>query len=293
MSSAFELDELSKRFGTTIALDAISLVVPEERIVGLIGRNGCGKTTLLQHVVGLQLPTAGRCITLGRPAEALGAGELSRIGMVWQEGRFLDWMTVGRHIRYVASFYDNWDERREQYLVGQLELDRSAKVGSLSPGNAQKLGIVLAVCHHPGLLLLDEPMSALDPIAREQVLAFLLELLNEDGVTTVISSHVLRDIESIVDWVVCLDRGRVIVDDALDELQERYAEWQVTSRRPIGEGFHEPYVLSQRSNEHRAFLLVRDAGQAVETFEHKYDVHVESRPLNLERIFPLLHGGGR
>jgi ABC-2 type transport system ATP-binding protein len=205
----------------------------------------------------------------------------------------LDWMSVDQHIRYVASFYEGWDEARERDLVMRLELDRRARVGSLSPGNAQKLGIVLAVCHHPELLLLDEPMSALDPISREQVLAFLLDLLNEDGVTTVISSHVLRDIESIVDWIVCLDRGRVIVDSALDDLQERYHEWQVTSQQPLAGGFEEPYVLSQRTNDHRAYLLVRGAGEEVQSFESKYGVFVDARPLNLERIFPLLHQGRR
>lgn len=292
MDNAFELDKLTKKFGSTTALDGVTLAVSTRRIVGLIGRNGCGKTTLLNQVVGLQLPTSGSCTTLGQPAESLGPRELSRIGMVWQEGRYLDWMSVDQHIRYVASFYERWDEERERDLVMQLELDRKAKIGSLSPGNAQKLGIILAVCHHPDLLLLDEPMSALDPIAREQVLAFLLDLLNDDGVTTVISSHVLRDIESIVDWIVCLERGRVIVDAALDELQERYHEWEVTSQRPLGGAFEEPYVLSQRTNEHRAFLLVRDAGEMVPSFQDKYGVYVEARPLNLERIFPLLHRVG-
>lgn len=289
MNNAFELDKLTKKFGSTVALDGVTLAVPAQRIVGLIGRNGCGKTSLLHQVVGLQLPDRGGCTTLGQPAAQLGPDQLARIGVVWQEGRFLGWMTVEQHIRYVAAFYDNWDAQREQKLTSQLELDRTARVGALSPGNAQKLGIVLAVCHHPELLLLDEPMSALDPMTREQVLAFLLALLEEDGATTVISSHVLRDIESVVDWIVCMDRGRIIVDAALDALQERYCEWHVTSRRPLAAAFEETYVLQQRTNEHRAHLLVRDAGELVAVFEAKYGVDVESRPLNLERIFPLLH----
>jgi ABC-2 type transport system ATP-binding protein len=289
MANAFEVENLTKRFGDVLALDDMTLAIPERRVVGLIGRNGSGKTTLLNHVVGLQLADRGRCTTLGRPAESLEATELSRIGVVWQEGRFLDWMTVDQHIRYVSSFYESWDREREEGLVGQLDLDRKAKVGALSPGNAQKLGIVLAVCHHPRLLLLDEPMSALDPISREQVLAFLLELLNEDGATTVISSHVLRDIESIVEWIVCLDRGRVIVDSSLDALQDRYHEWQVTSAHRLVARFEEPFVLAQRTNEHKALLLVRDAEELLDAFASRHGVDVQIRPLNLERIFPLLH----
>lgn len=289
MGSAFELEKLTKKFGQVVALDDVTLSVAERSIVGLIGRNGSGKTTLLHHVVGLQLPTTGRCLTLGHPAETLEPEQLSKIGVVWQEGRFLDWMTVNRQLRYVASFYENWDRDREKRLLAELDLDPKARVGNLSPGNAQKLGIILAVCHHPKLLLLDEPMSALDPISREQVLAFLLELLHEDEATTVISSHVMRDIESIVEWIVCLDRGRVSVDASLDTLQERYCEWVVTSPRPIAGDFDEAWVLSQRVNEHQAHLLVRDAGELVEWFEDKHQVDVECRTLNLERIFPLLH----
>lgn len=291
MGSAFDLEKLTKKFGTLLALDDVTLSIPERSIVGLIGRNGSGKTTLLHHVVGLQLPSSGRCTTLGHPAETLEAEQLAKIGVVWQEGRFLDWMTVDKHLRYVASFYQNWDRDREQRLLGELELDPKARVGTLSPGNAQKLGIILAVCHHPRLLLLDEPMSALDPISREQVLAFLLELLHEDEATTVISSHVMRDIESIVERIVCLDHGRVSVDSSLDDLQDRYCEWQVTSAQPIAGDFEEAFVLSQRTNEHKAHLLVRDAGEFVEWFETKYQVDVQSCPLNLERIFPLLHRG--
>lgn len=291
MESAFELEKLTKKFGGLIALDDLTLSIPERSIVGLIGRNGSGKTTLLHHVVGLQLPSSGRCTTLGHPAATLESEQLANIGVVWQENRFLDWMTVDKHLRYVASFYQNWDRDREQRLLGDLELDPAARVGTLSPGNAQKLGIILAVCHHPKLLLLDEPMSALDPISREQVLAFLIELLHEDQATTVISSHVMRDIESVVEWIVCLDRGRVSVDSSLDDLQDRYSEWQVTSARPIAGDFKEPWVLSQRTNEHKAHLLVRDAGELIEWFETKYDVDVQSQSLNLERIFPLLHRG--
>ncbi len=289
MGSAFELFHVTKQFGDVRALDDVTLAIPECSIVGLIGRNGSGKTTLLQHVVGLQLPTGGVCRTLGRASDELEAEQLASIGAVWQDGRFLDWMTVGRHIRYVASFYENWDEEREERLVGELDLDRKARVGTLSPGNAQKLGIILAVCHRPKLLLMDEPMSALDPISREQVLAFLIELLNEDQATTVISSHVMRDIESIVDHIVCLDRGEVSVSEALDDLQERYCEWEVVSERPLAGEFTEPWVLSQRTNAHRAQLLVRDAGEFLEQFEDEYRVQVHSQPLNLERIFPLLH----
>jgi ABC-type uncharacterized transport system ATPase subunit len=100
---------------------------------------------------------------------------------------------------------------------------------------------------------------------------------------------VLRDIESIVEWIVCLDRGRVIVDSSLDALQDRYHEWQVTSAHRLVARFEEPFVLAQRTNEHKALLLVRDAEELLDAFASRHGVDVQIRPLNLERIFPLLH----
>jgi ABC-2 type transport system ATP-binding protein len=289
MTGVLELREVTKRFGRTVALDRITLDVPTASVTGLIGKNGSGKTTLIRHAIGLYLPTSGACVTLGCPTADLGAAELSRIGVVQQDGRFLYWMRVGQQIRYIASFYPRWDLALEERLVAELELDRDARIGALSPGNAQKLGILLAVCHHPELLLLDEPLSALDPIARQSMLSFLLELFREHETTIVISSHVLRDIEQIVDRIICLDRGTVTADAPLDELHDRYAEWIVTS--PVGElpeRFPEDFILQQHGDRRRAQLVVADATDRLETFSSRWSALVETRPLNLERIFPFL-----
>ena len=289
MKDAIETDRLTKRFGATSALDGVSVSVPEGAICGLIGRNGSGKTTLLRHVVGLLLPTSGLCRTLGRPSAELGPDELGRIGFVQQEGRFLGWMSVEQHLRYVASFYDVWDAGREERLVQELELDRRATVASLSPGNVQKLAVILAVCHHPRLLLLDEPVSAMDPIVRERLLSFLIEMLQQDELTVVISSHVLRDVERVVDWIVCLEGGRVAEAGPWDALQERYAEWLVTSANGSLPGaFGEPWVIEQAADGTRARLVVLDGDQRLEEFQRRHHVVVEPHRLNLERLFPHL-----
>src|SRR5688572_305954 len=222
MNDPFELKSVAKTYGPSIALDGVQLAGQRGRVIGLIGRNGSGKTTLIRMLAGLVLPTRGTCHVLGVDNAVLGAGELSRLGVVHQEGRLAGWMRVGQHLEYVASFYSSWDRELERRLLQDLELDPREQVGKLSPGNRQKLALILALGHRPELLLLDEPASALDPLAREVLLAAVLELLQDQARTVVISSHVLRDVERVIDWVVCLDRGRVIVDDALDHLQERF-----------------------------------------------------------------------
>ncbi|MFT7680057.1 MAG: ABC-2 type transport system ATP-binding protein [Planctomycetota bacterium] len=291
MNPAFEFQSVSKSFSGESALVDVSLSVPEGSVVGLIGRNGCGKTTLLRHIVGLYLPTSGQCETLGCPVQKLGEIELSQIGSVHQESRFLVWMRVEDHLRYVASFYKTWDREREERLLKELDLDPLARVGALSPGNQQKLAIILAVCHHPKLLLLDEPMAAMDPIAREQMFEFLMDLLREDGNTTVISSHALRDIERIVDRVVCLEGGRLVEDTSLDDLHERYSEWVVTSKEGgLPRQYREDFVLAQRGDGYQQQLIVTASAQDVDEFSSRHAVSITAQAVNLERIFPLLVG---
>ena len=220
--NVFELQNVSKRFDRVLALDSVTLAVPPRSIVGLLGKNGSGKTTLLRHVTGLHLPTSGRCETFGCPTDKLGPGELSRLGMVSQRDYFVEWMRIKHLLRYVESFYRVWDRELEETLVAALDLDPDATVGTLSPGNAQKLALVLATCHHPQLLLLDEPLSDMDPIARGLVVEMLLSRFHDDDLTMVISSHMLQDIERIVERIVCLDQGRIIADAPLHELKARF-----------------------------------------------------------------------
>jgi ABC-2 type transport system ATP-binding protein len=291
MEFVFEASGLTKTFGTLTALDGVDVRVRRPAIVGLLGKNGSGKTTLIRHLMGLQLPSGGSATTLGRSSAELGHDELVHIGYVPQEIRLLDWMTVEQHLRYVSCFYPKWDREREEQLLEGLELEASTAVGALSTGNLQKLAIMLAVCHHPQLLVLDEPVSDLDPIVRARLLEFLLELFREDEVAILVSSHVLRDVEKVVDWVLCLDRGRIITDAALDELKERYSEWLVVSKDgSLPEQFSESFVLAQEVSGREARLLVREDVSEIEPFRTAHNVDVTGRPLNLEEMFPLLIG---
>lgn len=293
MNGAVEFRGVTKRYGATPALDDVDLVVPCRSITGLVGRNGSGKTTLMRHVTGMVLPDAGECVTLGRAAQELGREELSRIGVVHQEDTLLPWMRAGQLLRYVASFYERWDGDLERSLVDRLEVDLEAKVGAMSPGTRQKLALVMATCHHPDLLLLDEPLSDLDPMARQTLLSMLLDRFSSDDMAIVISSHMLRDIEPVVDRIVCLDRGRVTANDALDDLKERYVEWIVTSTEGrLPASFEEAYVISATGDVRRVRLVVDDRGAQAESFAARYGVTVEARPLNLEALFPMLVSAG-
>jgi ABC-2 type transport system ATP-binding protein len=292
--NAFETRSFVKRFGGTRALDGVDVQVRRRQVVGLVGRNGSGKSTLLRSVTGVYLPDAGECITLGTRTDRLGRAELSRIGFADQRGVLIRWMTGEQLLRYVSSFYATWDRELEGRLVRELELNVAKRVHAMSPGNVQKLSLIAATCHRPELLLLDEPLSDLDPLARRRVLEVLLERFSSDDITIVISSHMLRDIEPVVNHIICLDGGRVVAHDDLDALYERYAEWIVTSATGrLPQQFAEPWVLTARGDAHRARLLVRDAAADREAFAAVHEAVVETRPVNLETIFPLLVGTHR
>ena len=298
MSMIFTARRLTRRFGREVALDSIDLDLAPSSVTGLIGRNGSGKTTLIRTIVGLLLPDSGQASTFGTATAELGERELARVGAVFQVNRLMGWMTVAGHLDFASHFHPEWDHAREAKLVEALELNPKQRVDRLSPGNGQKLALLLAVCPRPELLLLDEPVSALDPIAREQLLAFLLELVREDDATILISSHVLVDIERVVDRIVCLDRGRITHEGDLDDLLEGYAEWLVTAPpgplpASLAGGFREDWVLERRGSGRQVLLFVRTGAQAEarrRDFEAQHGVSIEARPANLERIFPSLVG---
>lgn len=217
-----QFSRVTRRFGRTTALADVTLTIPAGQVIGLIGRNGSGKTTLLQHMTGLLLPTSGTVTVFGVPSGALGETELARIGTMAQHGRFIDWMPVEQLVRYVGRFFPRWDSGRVARVGARLGLDLATRVGALTPGGRQRLGLLLALGARPALVLLDEPLSDLDPVARRTVLEILLEVYEEDRPTIVLSSHLLHDIEPVVTHVVSLADGRVTAAEELDVLKERH-----------------------------------------------------------------------
>jgi ABC-2 type transport system ATP-binding protein len=263
-----EIRGLSKRFGKVQALDAVDLDITRGRIIGLLGANGAGKSTLLRHIVGLYLPSCGRCTTFGYEAGKLGPAELARIGYVHQEGELIDWMTARQLIRYVSVYYPTWNKDLEERLVSEYEISLRARVGSLSPGQRQRLAILIAVCFEPELLILDEPAAALDPLARAQFLDLLLQLIQDQNRTIVISSHILSDVEKVIDHVVIMKAGQIIADAGFDELREKYCRVRLTALSgALPESLDFANVLECRRNDNEAVLTMRSTTQ--ETIERQ------------------------
>ena len=224
-----EMRDVVKRFKDKAALDGVSLEVSRGRIIGLLGANGAGKSTLLRHIIGLYLANEGGCRTFGVDAAKLGPEQLGRIGYVHQEGELLEWMNVKQLIRYVSAYYESWDKELEEKYVADFDINLTDRVGSLSPGQRQKLSILLAIGFMPELLILDEPASALDPIARGQFLDLLLHLIQDEKRTIIISSHILSDVEKVIDHTVVMKSGKILRDCSFDDLREEFVRVVLTS----------------------------------------------------------------
>jgi ABC-2 type transport system ATP-binding protein len=217
MTAVLETESLGKRYGRRDALRDCTISIPEGKVVGLVGPNGAGKTTLLHLAVGLLVPTSGTIAVLGgRPAD--GAAQLARVGFVAQDTPTYARLTVEQHLRMGAWLNPNWDAAVAEDRIDQLGLDPGQRAGSLSGGQRAQLALTLAVAKRPDLLLLDEPVASLDPLARREFLQHLMETVAAHGVSVVLSSHLVADLERICDYLIVLAASRVQVAGDVDDL---------------------------------------------------------------------------
>jgi ABC-2 type transport system ATP-binding protein len=208
VTTVLETNSLGKRYRRRWALRDCTLAIPEGTVVGLVGPNGAGKSTLLHLAVGLLQPTSGTIDVLGgHPAD--GTAQLGRVGFVAQDTPTYAGLTVAKHLRMGAWLNPAWDEQLAENRIQRLGLDPRQRAGSLSGGQRAQLALTVAIAKRPELLLLDEPVASLDPLARREFLQDLMEIVAEHGVTVVLSSHLVADLERVCDYLVVLAASRV------------------------------------------------------------------------------------
>jgi ABC-2 type transport system ATP-binding protein len=217
---------LGKRYGRRWALSDCTLSVPQGRVAGLVGPNAAGKTTLLHLAVGLLRPTAGMIEVLGRqPAD--NAGQIGQVGFVAQDTPTYSRLSVSDHLRLGAWLNPRWDDEVARRRIGQIGLDPAQRAGKLSGGQRAQLALTLAIAKRPELLMLDEPVASLDPLARREFLQLLMATVAEHEVSIVLSSHLVADLERVCDYLIVLASSRVQLAGEVDELL-------ATHRRLIG-----------------------------------------------------------
>jgi ABC-2 type transport system ATP-binding protein len=230
MNSTIRTENLSKRFGRTVAVDSISLAVPEGSIYALVGANGAGKTTLIKLLMNILRPNAGQAQVLGIDSAKLTGSAFNRIGYVSENQELPDGMTVGAMLDYFRAFYPNWDRALEDQLVRQFELPLKRKLKDLSRGMKMKASFASSLAYRPSLVILDEPFSGLDPLVRDELIEGLIERAPET--TIFLSSHDLAEIESFSSHVGYLQAGRLLFSEEMTTLANRFRDVTITLTAP-------------------------------------------------------------
>ncbi|HWB36667.1 MAG TPA: ABC transporter ATP-binding protein [Rugosimonospora sp.] len=221
MTAVLQAIQLTKRYGRRPALQDCTLDVPAGRVVGLVGPNGAGKTTLLQLAVGLLRPTSGNVTVLGgKPGS--GPAQLARVGFVAQDTPTYAHLTVADHLTLGARLNPHWDAGLARKRVEALGLDPAQRAGRLSGGQRAQLALTLAIAKRPELLVLDEPVASLDPLARRDFLRTLMEFVAEAGASVILSSHLVADLERVCDHLIVLSASHVLVNGDVDALLDSH-----------------------------------------------------------------------
>jgi ABC-2 type transport system ATP-binding protein len=253
--TAIEAQAVGKRYGRSWALRECTLSIPSGRVVALVGPNGAGKSTLLNMAVGLTAPTAGRVVVLDG-VEPGSSNALDRIAFVAQDTPLYANLSVADTLRLVSSLSSRWDEANARQRLADLGIPLRKKTGKLSGGQLAQVALAVALARHPELLILDEPVARLDPLARHDFMATLMAAVAEDGVSVLLSSHVVAELERVCDYLVVLASGHVQVVGDVDELVA--AHHILTGPTDQVDSISPQYdvVLTQRA-ERQAVLLVR------------------------------------
>src|SRR5580692_5669933 len=275
--NVIEAAGLGKRYGSTWALRECTLAIPDGHVAALVGPNGAGKTTLLNLAVGLTAPTAGAVAVLGgtRPGSP---DALDGIAFVAQHAPVYANLSVADMLHLTRNLNRHFDQGYAKARLGELGIPLTRKAGKLSGGQQAQLALTLALARRPRLLILDEPMAMLDPLARHDFMATVMTAMADDGVSVVLSSHVLAELERVADYLILMSAGRVQVAGEVDDLLACHrvlagpaaeaAQYAARSR-----------VVHARSGQALAHLLVRCEGIS-EPVPPGWEAH----PVSLEEL---------
>jgi ABC-2 type transport system ATP-binding protein len=291
MSNAtVEASGLGKSFGAKRVLQDVSFSISAGDVVGVLGKNGAGKTTLLELMLGFTAASTGAVRIFGHESRSLPGAVKTRVGFVPQQDELLDQLSVSDQLRLIASFYPRWDAELIQRLCAEWNIDTRVRVNSMSVGERQKLSILLAFGHKPDLLILDEPVASLDPIARRQFLEQLVAISADERRAIVFSSHIVSDIERLANRIWILKEGRLDWQEDLDSLKESIVRLHLRSTAGDLPDNLIPGALSLRRQGASATAVVRGwTAEAQAALEQSASVQVDVEPLSLEEIFLELH----
>lgn len=279
-----ELSSVSKHFDSTTVLDRLDWQVRPGQVIGLLGRNGAGKSTLLECLLGLRETDGGNVRIYGEDVRNLSDATRARIGYVPQKSELFDWLTPRQLLDYFKALYPHWNDAKVNALLERWGFDKlmqNKAIGKLSGGEQQRLSIIRALGHDPELLVLDEPVSALDPVGRRDFLRELIGDVIERGTTVVFSTHILSDLERVALDVAFLKDGRITLQGQLDDLLE--GARRITGPGVLLDGMKLAGEVRRQRMEDGLVSVVTHGGVRLDAVSGQAGVRVE--PLSLEDLF--------
>jgi ABC-2 type transport system ATP-binding protein len=267
--------------------DAVSDVTFQQckgTVLAMLGPNGAGKTTTIRMILDIIRPDSGRSSVFGLSSRQNGVAIRRRTGYVPERPGFVSWMSIKQIMTFTGSFYPTWDHEYASILVNRFDLNLSAKTGSLSRGEEAKLALLLALSHHPELLILDDATSGIDPSARKDILEGLIGHLHQEGVSILFATHLLSDIEGLADEVLIMKGSKLLYSDEMESLKKRFKCVRLWSQNDLPDTPEEASIISCKASSRSAEWIVRDYNELDwQVLMEEYRMEVSD--LSLEEIY--------
>ena len=285
-----EVRNVMKEFDGFRALDDMSMTVPTGAVYGLVGPNGAGKSTIIRHLTGIYRQDAGEILVDGAPVFE-NPGVKSRIAYIPDEIFYYANASIREMMDFYRSIYPHFDAERFKKLADVFGLDPKRQMRRLSKGMQKQAAFWIAVSLRPEILILDEPVDGLDPVMRRRIWSIIMADVAENGTTVLVSSHNLRELEDVCDSVGIMNKGKIMIERSLNELQENIVKIQLAL--PDGESLPEGLDILHKSNTGRLQSLIMHGTQEelTEKLQSAHPLFIDAVPLTLEEIFIYELGG--
>ncbi len=285
-----EVRHVTKRFGDLKALDDLSMTVPTGAVYGLVGPNGSGKSTIIRNIMGIYRPDSGEILADGVPVYEHPAVK-ARMAYIPDEIFYFNQAGVRDMRDFYKGLYPTFDPARYEKLREIFPLDEKLPIRRMSKGMQKQAAFWLSLCIRPEILVLDEPVDGLDPVMRRQVWSLLMADAAERGITVLVSSHNLRELEDVCDHVGILDHGKLLLERSLSELQDNITKVQMALKepRPLPQGLD--LVHESVSGRLHTLILRGDSREILSRLQELEPLYMDALPLSLEEIFIYELGG--
>ena len=286
MEHSISIRNLNRRFGSIQAVNGLDLDVPRGSITGLLGPNGAGKTTTLHIIIGILRRHSGEVSVMGMDPDRQPVAIRTHTGFVMESPRAEPRFTVRRHLSFHRSFRPTWDDNLANDLVSRFRLHPKKPCHALSRGEQAKLALVCALAFRPRLLVLDDPTSGLDPLARHEFIDGILQVIAQEGRTVLFSTHVVDDIERVADRVIMMDSGKHLLADDLEHLHASMRAFRLSFQdKPAPTSLDVPGLLRWQPEGRAGLAIIADYSEACQAALDKTHALLEPMDLSLEDIY--------